>query len=209
MKRLLVGVGATLLAFSVTACGDDTSDIEQKAIDAAASMTPPSLDLDPGDSSQSKNERGAIEAPLGEPIEVRDGDQLIIKITDTRLVTTDCEPYEPATPDITNAKLAATIEVGAAEMTEWLWKSDFYYVGTGRESGKPETVQNVTLSTEDESFGCTGTEQFIDVPPNSTRAGSVGLSIPTKADAIGYSLDLGQIQQRIEWTLPENWAAAI
>lgn len=185
MKRAIAALAlVAAAAFTLAACGSDTGD--SSSGDQSSSAAQPT------------NKRGAIEVNLGEPVTVRDskGD-LVVTISDTRLDSTGCEPIEGAT----RIKFVSTIETGNYEMQQWLWPSDMYYVDA---SGK--SAQNIDVEQKLDDFNpCSGSNQFIDTPKNSTVDGSPTLLVPATASLIGYHLKVGDVDQRIEWRLPSNW----
>ena len=165
--------------------------------DSPQSSTPTSAASTPA-----TNQRGAIEVDLGQPVTISDDSGTpVLTITNSRLDTSGCADLSP---EVVQAKFAATIKTGAIETPEWLWASDFYYVDArGKEAQDLEVSQAVDGSTP-----CRESVQFTDVPPNSTKDGSPTLVVPTVSVAIGYHLEAGGVDRRVEWKLPQGWQPA-
>lgn len=149
------------------------------------------------------NSRGAIEVDLGQPVTVTDSaGNLVLNVTGTRLDTSGCAP---ATGEVTQAKFVATIKTGNVETDQWLWESDFYYVDP---TGK--VVENIDVTQKaDLWFPCTESVLLIKTPPNSIADGSPTLAIPNNSTTIGYHLEAGGVDQRVEWKLPGGLSAAV
>lgn len=189
-RALLATALATVLA--VSACGDDARDGASPSSDAAS---PSSSRTD-----EPTNARGAREVDLGAPVTITDATGAkVLTITGTRLDTAGCDAA--LNPDVVESKFVATIETGALETPEWLWASDFYYV-----NDQNKVAQNLEVSQAvGQNSPCTGSVQFIDVPPNASKDGSPTIVVPVMTTAIGYHLEVGDVDQRIEWKLPADW----
>lgn len=183
------------LALAVTACGG-SDDSAGEAPSSSTQSAAPSRSSGPPE-----NARGAVEVNLGKQVELYDDGGLVVRINDTRLDAAGCDFTHP---EVVQAKLAATVETGSVEMTQWLWPSDIYYVDA---NGK--VAQDLEVSQAVDSVNpCADSVQLIDVPPNSTADGSPTILIPKVTVAIGYHLKTGNVDQRIEWKLPADWAAS-
>lgn len=193
MNRLptaLVALAAATILVAGCSPSDD-SDNPQSSTSPSPSPSPtPGL---------ATNQRGAIEVNLGQPVTISDDNGTpVLTITDSRLDTSGCADLSP---EVVQAKFAATVKTGSIETPEWLWASDFYYV-----DARGKVAQNLEVSQMvDGSTPCRGSVQFIDVPPNSTKDGSPTLVVPKIAVAIGYHLDAGGVDRRVEWKLPQGW----
>jgi hypothetical protein len=191
----MVGVFCAL-ALAVGGCGGGNGDSADEPSDSSTASATPSS------SAPQTNARGAVEVDLGEQVEVYGNNGLVLRINDTRLDGVGCGLTHP---EVVQAKLAATIDTGAAEVPEWLWASDIYYVDANGKVAQNREVSDAV----DASFPCADSEQFIDIPPNSTADGSPTIEIPKVTVAIGYHLKAGEVDQRIEWKLPADWASTL
>lgn len=203
MKRSLLFFGhiaALAAALCASACSTTTDDADTTTSATSSRAT----------AQQPTNQRGAVEVTLGQPVSLtgRDGKPLVT-ITDSRLDSSGCQSVDysrvpnlgDAQGRIQQAKFMATVKVGQADVTQWLWGSDFYFV-----SKDGEVVDNLTVSEISADLRgtiCPGSVSLVDLPPNSTAKGATTLDIPIGIEnggpiAIGYKVD----DQRIEWKLP-------
>lgn len=165
--------------------------------------------------AQETNERGAVEVDLGEPVTLTDDTGTpLITITNSQLDATGCKAVDYAsipdfaaegiTGEIRQVKFKADVEVEAYETPEWLWSSDFYFA-----NDDGEVIQNIQVNRLDDDlvFSCDGSQQILNLPPNSKAKGATTLSIPVGSenggpDVIGYAVN----GNRVEWRLPDGWA---
>ncbi|GEM_PF-4883791 len=183
---LLSAIAASVLATSCSSTDDDAARPEASSQSVAASADP-------------TNKRGAVEVDLGQRAEVKDeAGALLLAVSDTALSIEGC-PLNSEHPGLVSKnRFSASIQIGAAPSTEWLWPSDFYYVDAG---GK--VVKNIALSDAN-PCSSPGSSKFIDLPANSSADGAVTLDIPHTARFIGYQSNLSGQDVRIEWRVPEG-----
>ncbi|QIX48960.1 MULTISPECIES: acyltransferase [Rhodococcus] len=151
--------------------------------------------------SSGLNARGAVEIALGETATVSQSGAIVLEVSDTALTTEGC-PINTTDPDqITKKAFQATVAIGDATATQWLWQSDFYYVdNAGKIAKNLDTSDATPCSTR-------GSNAFIDLPANSSADGTVTLDVPNDARVIGYHTTQSGDDVRIEWVLPEVAAA--
>lgn len=198
----------TIAVLALTGCS--------AADDNTAEPAPPSGEPEP--TTVVTNARGAVEVPLGDPVTlIGDDGNTIVTISNSQLDTEGCKAVDYAdipdlaeeglTGEIRQVKFKADVEVGDYENPEWLWSSDFYFVGEDS-----LVTQNVQVDMMHSALltSCEGSQQILNLPPNSKARGSVTLSIPVGSvnggpDAIGYNVD----GKRAEWVLPEGWVESL
>lgn len=203
MKRspmVLGHIAALTVALFAAACSTSSGDNESSTSSATS----------PRPTQPTTNQRGAVEVNLGQAVTLtgRDG-KPVVTITDSRLDSSGCKSVDysqvpnlgDAKGRIQQAKFMAAVKVGEADVTQWLWASDFYFV-----SKDGEVVDNLTVSEMSADLRgtiCSGSVSLVDLPPNSTAQGATTLDIPIGIEnggpiAIGYKVE----GQRVEWKLP-------
>lgn len=207
MKRsLFSAVAFTIFALTLAGCSNnDDGGFESAATPAETSA----------EQVQVTNERGAVEVDLGEPVTLTDDTGTpLITITNSQLDAIGCKAVsyddisafaaEGVTGEIRQVKFKADVEVEEYEYPEWLWASDFYFA-----NDDGEVIQNVEVNRLDDDlvFSCDGSQQILNLPPNSKAKGATTLSIPVGTenggpDIIGYAIN----GNRVEWRLSEGWA---
>lgn len=174
----------------LAACGNSDADQPEPTTSTETTETEGGTEL---------NSRGAVEVQLGDTATItRPDGTLVLEVSDTSLSTDGCKTNTNDPAAITKQAFAATIEVGDATVTQWLWQSDFYYVDRdGR------VIRNTATSDAERCSGL-GTDSFINLPENSSAEGRVTLDVPNTAEVIGYNTKQSGQNIHVEWVLPDT-----